>query len=163
MKIEITKPNSSQTLNKNPRNVMAAIPANINEFTCIGVNVTGEGIPPLTSARTICSGTSYLGVYAGTVPISGGAVEVMVPSGKNRKIQVFGLSGTTNCPTSDQILQPAPVGGQTLYEIGQKTIDILADVVVDIQSDYISSSPKTIFCDGSLWDVAIWDQSIWGD
>lgn len=93
-------------------------PSSVNGFDCLGVNVMGEGIPPVdmgeemgqdfsnfqNNMADIISGTvcaSYPGAVSTLTPVASGnqSISVNVPSGSTRIVQVIGFKSTIGCPS----------------------------------------------------------------
>lgn len=155
-----------------------AAPASVSDFTCFAVNVTGGGVPVAEiGAGCKMSKAPYLGAYAGWVPASGGTLEVLVPAGAERLIQVLGIAGAgATCQSFDAVLAQAV----TVYEVGRTTVDLFAETTVNISSTFDSSQPEAFSCSGSTasptpspsatassgpgtWDGSKWDNSTWGN
>ncbi|HAR42041.1 MAG TPA: hypothetical protein DCS07_05335, partial [Bdellovibrionales bacterium] len=115
-------------------------PGNISLFNCFALNVTGPDIP--VDNRMQCKdAVDVVGIAGGTVPASGGIVEVMVPSGSNRKLELMGFDGTgTDCLPMGQVfdavaaeLNGGPSADPLTEPLGKPWL--LAETVVDIVGD----------------------------
>ena len=87
-------------------------PMSWTEFNCFAVNVTGIGVkqdPRLACTRPGAK-PNNLGIIAGFASAQGGKVEVMVPAGPARKIELMGLvSSTGSCPNIEEVLNSMAV------------------------------------------------------
>lgn len=124
-----------------PQGAAALIaPASIFSFNCFALNVTGPDIP--VDNRMQCKDpVDVIGIAGGAVPASGGIVEVMVPSGSNRKLELMGFDGTgTDCLPMGQVfdavaaeLNGGPSADPLTEPLGKPWL--LAETVVDIVGD----------------------------
>jgi hypothetical protein len=94
----------------------ALYPESLDDFDCFALNILGSGIP--TDSRLpkqfqgSCGypGELPLGTYLGMVPMDGGEIEVNIPSGAKRTIQVQAFrSKDGTCPSLDQLLAAYPI------------------------------------------------------
>lgn len=140
----------------------------VSDFSCYAVNVVGSGIKPMSGQSSpeyyldrLSKGEScsYYGVTSVTIPSSqNGEVDLMVPSGVDRFIQVIGYNDydSTVCskgiPVGEiQIPATARLGA---YEIGRARVDLFRSQTISIanQFDGLSDSEKSnknIYCDSS--------------
>jgi hypothetical protein len=151
---------------------LAGIPDTAAGFHCLGVNVVGSGIPTVKLASSCGKSVALdLSLYSAMIPISGGTIEISVPVGSARTIQVYGITTSGGaCPNPDLFIQNRAGNTATSlpYEIGQTTIDVSADVTVSIKSSYRATAPKQAFCSdatiaSSGWDSGVWDTASWAD
>lgn len=148
-------------------------PSSLAEFNCFGVNITGPGINPSSSVVPLCPNdpTSYIGTWAGTVPTSGGTIELQVATGPTRSVQVFGIKtdAGTSCPTTDQIIagfqtQGAGVSFSRPMELGRTTASITTNTTLTIDVSYNATSPinfPTCATSSGSATAAVWDQGVW--
>ncbi|MEK7689890.1 MAG: IPT/TIG domain-containing protein, partial [Bdellovibrionota bacterium] len=120
-------------------------PANVDEFDCYVVNVTGEGIAP-TSYSTAGASCADLGVTSDLVPAAtGGLIELEVPSGAGRTVQLIGVKSSAGCPAgttlASLLLGPQAASFRGLYEIGRSTQDIFSDSTVELSNSYQAAAP----------------------
>lgn len=111
-------------------------------FQCFALNVTGAGIsaPP----RFGCSDPSqYLGVMGGMAPIEGGQVDVLVPAGAGRKIQLIGFKSSIGCPNFAEMISimeqtgsNGPDGIGDAYLLGETEVDVFGDTTVTIPATF---------------------------
>lgn len=125
-----------------------APPTSISNFTCFGINVIGPGIPP--DFRLGCRNPSVAGKIGGLAPIKGGAVEVTIPSGAQRTIQLFALQSEVGCPSVDQLLSSPDKqhrfdGLGDPFLVGSGTADVFTDTTISIKASFDPSKPKKIF------------------
>lgn len=157
--IRIAAPNRGASV---PVVMVSASPAptSISAFSCIGVNVSGPGIPdtsrnpepnlPLLFDRLLRreSYCSYRGIIKG--PISATAttdqeISLVVPPGAPRLIQVIGIiekNGSNDCqaefiPGVLPAIGPSgtPLEGDA-YELGRAVVDLFQDQTISITMDY---------------------------
>jgi hypothetical protein len=122
-------------------------------FQCFGINVTGSGINPadnLPKDSCVPAGMPGSGIYGGLVySATGGEIEVDVPPGPGRVIQVFGIQTDGYCPALSEITsQPLALHPfQYAYELGRSTVDVANDTTVNVSISSNSSSAPRMFCD----------------
>lgn len=127
------------------------------EYPCFGLLITGEGIPSITgeSGRTVTDFCSYPGASSRFIAGgSAGQMEVYVPAGRNRRIQVVGLETGSSATCFDgkvsEFLQGAKTGSSStssfggVYELGVVVRDLLADTSIDLNSAYDPATAKNI-------------------
>jgi hypothetical protein len=148
-------------------------PSTIGGFTCVGLNITGDQIPTTTALQgCVSAGMPAIGIRTGLVPITADSIEVSVPSGPKRVIQVFGVVSSIGCPpVSDFFSGAADISqAESPVELGRTTIDLASDtsVTINLVLD-ASSAQKKVFClndtPTGTWDDANakWDQVYWGN
>lgn len=135
--------------------------ASWNGFSCYAVNVVGPGIadssqnpkPPMTDFSALIAGTkscAYRGVVSNTFtfPDSGAdvAIDVQVPAGGGRIIQLVGISNSSGC--NNNFLQTISATTPEIYEIGSQVADLFGDASVTIPITYTAanSSAKRVDC-----------------
>jgi hypothetical protein len=128
-----------------PSNASKELKFELEDFSCFGIQVSGEGISG--DSRLGCSSNS--GILGGMVPAAGGEIEVAVPAGRARKVQIFALRSVVGCPNWDDVMK-APVetrynGIDKPYEIASTTVDIFSDVTVQVQAKYDPAAPVALF------------------
>lgn len=123
-----------------------ALPATFDQFTCFGASVTATDIS--TDSRWQCpaaAGTTP-GLIAGLAPLKGDTIELMVPSGPKRNIQVFALQSVAGCPSLNDLLnKPAAQrfnGVDPFYVLGSTIVDVYQDQSVNIKVSYNSAAPQ---------------------
>jgi hypothetical protein len=139
---------------------MAAVPGSVAAFSCLAVNVTGDGIPSLDkegdfkdSADT--SNCTYPGVISKFFSSGGGSAELVVPSGANRLIQVLGLSMPGTCPIGKNAYSESEkTSGETIYVVGSTKTDLFKDTSVGISSSYEAGVTEE-FCAGSTTTTTV--------
>ena len=102
------------------------IPTGLEQFNCLGINVTAPDI----GAFNGCNNEIRLGQVVGFSPRSS-RIEIDVPTGRNRTFQVLGFANATSCPHIMHLANMAPgtiPGGTTGpgYILGTKQVDILS-------------------------------------
>jgi hypothetical protein len=111
-------------------------PTSIDSLNCFAINVKGPGILP--DPRFNCDfpdkGPSQV---AGFVPVTSASMELMVPVGAARTIQLIGVQSTIGCPDLNTLLanQGQDAFKDTIgepYLLGEATIDVFDDVGVSI-------------------------------
>jgi hypothetical protein len=72
-------------------------PSTIGDFQCFALNVVGNGIP--FDSRFSCKNSlSKIGIVGGFIPLTQNVIEMMVPVGSNRTIQLIGVQSSIGCP-----------------------------------------------------------------
>jgi 6-phosphogluconolactonase (cycloisomerase 2 family) len=138
-------------------------PASIDGFTCIAVNVSGPGIEAASSDENICVNpqsedpllagrTIYFGALGGFVPLAtGGEIEVEVPTGPSRLIQVVAVQSASGaCPSARDAIASQSVRdliGRP-YDVGRVVLDIFGDTTAMVQNDYDPLAPREMTCGG---------------
>lgn len=136
-------------------------PASINAFQCLALNVTGEGVfksdgssPTASEMNPLLQGSqcSYRGAVSQFVDISGGGIlQVKVPSGRQRLIQVQSYLTQNGCPTDKSPLdffagkKWAIRLSENLsfpFEVGSKVVDLFRDQTVSIDNQYSQANPR---------------------
>ncbi|MGZ3688595.1 MAG: hypothetical protein ACXWP5_03970 [Bdellovibrionota bacterium] len=127
-------------------------PQTIGGFSCFGINVTAKDIPS-TNANYVANYSNdpdctFPGVSSALVAAaSGGAtIQLDVPAGPQRTIQVIGLQSTTStCPSgllTDHIFDSTITGA---YELGRAVGDITTASGVAIKSRFTPDNLKKPF------------------
>jgi len=130
-------------------------PPAIGGFNCYGVNVTGPGIAPNFGAgNCFNSQVRGPGIAGGFQAAGGGGViELTVPSGKDRMIQLLALQSSGACPTlNDVAAAGGTLSGSTRpFEVASVIQDVLGDmtVVLTPQYDLATAESKRWFCGGA--------------
>jgi len=128
----------------------AAPPSTISDINCFTVNITGSGIASNSSDLLGCtSGSNFNGTGPGVLSElfqRGGSVTVDVPSGDNRRIDVYGLYPSTSIPDCG-----GTSGGnhadEYAYYIGGKTVSLKESTTVSVPISYVPRNPD-ITCTG---------------
>ena len=156
-------------------------PTAVSSFSCFALMVTGSGIEPNQALLNQCnSGNSGMtnstptstssptptpmpgyspganmpsepGILSGFVPITGGSMDVQVPEGPARLVQLIGVQSALNptCPAiSDLLSSTVPMQGNSLgdpVELGRATVDVFQDATVDIKAAFNPASPQVVF------------------
>jgi hypothetical protein len=129
-------------------------PTLLSDFNCIGVMVTGESILPQPGMEACTANPDAvpgkLGLLVGLVPASGGSIDVMIPGGSARLIQLVGVQSEGTCPDLSTVI--AESGSDTPsvklgdpIAIGSVTADIFADQSVVIKAAFDPLSAKPLF------------------
>lgn len=126
------------------------IPSTASEFNCFAVNVVGEGIPATDATYLDYSYypnyCTYPGASSSIVKASTGSVtlELDVPSGADRTIQVVGMQTSSGaCPSGQLGSHYADSTVTDLYELGRTVTDVFYEGSVSINSGYDPSNPKS--------------------
>ncbi len=114
-----------------------AAPGAFSGFSCFALNVRGPGIAP---DGPLCHGNPAVGKLSNFAPFNGGTVEIKVPPGPARTIQLIGvMTGDGSCPSYDQLLNyNSPI---STFDLGQKTVDVFNDVNVTMRAQYDPANP----------------------
>ncbi len=162
-----------------PTRVRIALPATArnarlaggSSYNCFGINVTGDSIPTTNPLQgCVAAGMPRIGIVAGLVDASATSIDVSVPSGRNRVIQVFGIVSAAGCPgVGDLLTGIAPAASfQSPIELGRLALDLQSDASVTIQLDLTTADPnKRVFCltdppTTGVWGTSTWDNATWG-
>jgi hypothetical protein len=131
----------------------------LSSMACFGVLVTGEDIPSrdgLDGLRLSGDHCTYPAPSSNFVALSGpGFLDVLVPPGRNRLVQVVGLElGTeTKCPGErvgrfferSRANEPGVANYGGLFEVGRALVtDLSRGKTVTIDNAYTSASPKNL-------------------
>ena len=172
-KITISVPAGASGLRSRGSHSFSSAPPTVQDFDCIGVNISGEGIPVIRAkASCATSVVSDLGSYSTLVlRRTGGELSLSVSSGPKRKIQVYGITTSTGtCPSPESFIigTSQSIATSPPYELGSTVIDVIGDTSVNVTSSWDSNQPGTAFCTDSInassyWDSATWDTSTWAD
>ncbi|MEK6705526.1 MAG: hypothetical protein AABZ06_07040, partial [Bdellovibrionota bacterium] len=125
----------------NLREGAVELPESFDDFTCLAINVTGSGIADDPRAR--CYKEDRVGRIGGFVSMDGGIIEVDVPSGPGRRIQLFGVKSYIGCPSVDSILDSMVNANTREFEgfgepflLGEAYVDVFSDVSVPIEASF---------------------------
>ncbi len=151
-------------------------PASVDEMDCFVLNVTGPGIAnsslnhsgynfavdfPKALAGDACS--TYGGAISSFVPVaSGGNLEVTVPTGPQRLVQVLGARTTSlGCPSRTYFELEQQYGEEALedlipnlYEVGRQVKDVFGDVTLNLNNTYSASAPKDVQNCNSSYEIS---------
>lgn len=125
-------------------------------FQCFALNVIGDGIA--SKSRFGCTNPDqFLGAMGGMAPLAGGKVDVMVPAGASRKVQLLGFQSTIGCPSfADLIAQIDASGGSKgpegigeVYLLGESVVDVFGDTIVNINAQFDPTKKYFAGCDGA--------------
>ena len=149
-------------------------PVSLATFDCLAINVTGPGISPSVTtfqnfnnhaglrAGNTCS---YLGVTSGLIAMTGAStetVEMRVPLGPDRLIQVFGVKTSTGLCTdarrfSDNFHAFRTGGATTIteaYEVGRTVKSVFGDTTAPVDSSFVANRPKPFHdCDSYAYEI----------
>lgn len=162
-----------------------SFPTGLDDFDCFSLNVLGTGISSDARLPAKFQGScGYpeelpLGAYFGMASITEGELEISIPSGAKRTIQVQAFrSKTGSCPSLDSLIAtypeiisgkkpnltsgtPSPASGSNTsgsttefplsepLEIGRVTIDLTSDTTVMIPINFDPQAPKRVICPDS--------------
>lgn len=132
-----------QWTNQSNSNMLIGPISTVADFDCYALNVTGPGIN--NDARMGCTNPSTaMGIVAGFIPVTDGRIEMMVPAGPNRKIEVIGIQSNVGCQILGALLDANGVdalnGMGTPYVIGSASTDLFDDASLDITVAYDSNA-----------------------
>lgn len=133
--------------NAKPQTALHAA-SSVSEFSCFAINIVGPGIGsadetnyPATSTllkmQTENSPCLYPGKTSPLLSVTSGSTvttTLEVPTGVNRIVQVLGISGVTCDGNLGQLLAQSPLSVAGVYEVGRKTVDILATQKIEISA-----------------------------
>lgn len=132
----------------------AVTPTALSDFQCYGINVIGPGIAP--DPRLRCTNGETAGKFGGFVPVTDGAIEVAVPAGPGRQIQLFAVMSGVGCPSLDALFTAMDSGDKTAfnnigdaYLVAAATTDIFEDTTITLTAFFDPN--KKIFqnCSGT--------------
>ncbi len=127
-------------------------PGNVDDFQCYGINVMGPGLSrfqmsplPAGTSPDVCN---YAGVTSSLVGTNGSSIQLQVPPGPARTIQMIGIRSDVPCKLGMDLKQfeeqvnqqiPNPTNSAPpilLQEIGRTTVDLFSDASVEINSNF---------------------------
>ncbi|MCM2276948.1 MAG: hypothetical protein NDJ89_02590 [Oligoflexia bacterium] len=123
------------------------------DFQCFGVNVTGPEIAPNPLYPT-CSGPDlpYVGIQGGFAPIDGGTIDLEVPAGVQRLVQLYAVETQPGlgCPsiTNEVMSRFGSPEISTPVLVGSATTDVLGDTSVTIRASFDPANPRPMDCAG---------------
>lgn len=115
-----------------------AAPGSYADFNCFGLNVVGDGITP----SPICANDPTAGKLGGFAAFSGGTVDVRVPPGSARRIELLGvMTSDQSCPSIAAMDPDSESGpGISAFHLGETTVDVFEDKRVTIQAQYTTAA-----------------------
>ena len=135
-----------------------------DEFNCYAVNVMSDDIGKffaddvidMAKVRAGASCSTYRGVMSNLVSATtGGTMEVFVPTGASRVIQVMGMKNITGLSCQDAMNTYCNNSSSSatcksafsyVYEVGRSTVDVFSDMDVAINKTYDPANPNNIGC-----------------
>ncbi len=167
-------------------------PGSVDEMDCLVLNVMGPGIPilsvgdadsyvfnrdfPQVLAGDSCK--SYAGAMSTFVAVpmnanQGAVIELTVPTGPQRLIQLLGMkTGALGCPQETYLEVQRRVGKAQMeawipqiYEVGRAQANVVGDLTITLNNTYNAANPKTVDCDDggsnassppALTELALW-------
>lgn len=130
----------------------SAGPQSMADFTCLGLNVVGSGITPPSNSLSCPSSSSPPGLVGGFISMTeGGTIDLTVPSGPARTIQLFAISLPAGqaCPTFDSLMGlPAATRFSNLgqfYLVATTTVDVFSDQTVTLNAQFDPNQVATVF------------------
>jgi len=136
-------------------------PSSVDGMDCYMINVTGSGIASRDSFSSGGAHCTYMGETSPFVSSStGGAINLTVPTGTGRLIQVIGFDMVSDTCPSSNINSEYESKGDDFYheiydavEIGRTTVDIFSDMDVSISNSYDPNNPKSMSdCKSDFYD-----------
>ena len=127
-----------------------AVPTSISDFNCFTVNVNGAGISagPLPGAG--CSTSDNMqgrGVGIASLPVvRGQSIELSVPAGAGRTIDVYGIFPSTSACAGTEPTVANPAGG---YFLGGIVQSLNLDSVVTVAISFITGRAASLTCKGN--------------
>lgn len=116
-------------------------PVSYSDINCFAINVTGPGM--IKDPRFSCGSTpSEVGISLGFIPINETELELLVPIGMDRKIQLIGIKSQVGCLNFETIF------ANHLFEtnayshafiLGEVTIDVFDDTSATLNAVFDSS------------------------
>jgi len=152
-------------------------PTDVDDFDCIGVNIVAGDIPIRTSPDS-CAPTVArvaLSQLVTVVPRSAASIQITVPSGYGRLIQLFGyMTSDGACSTVDELMLGASADKERSlpFELARTNVNLTADATVNLDLSWSSADTYAAFCTNSIsdtsgcgfaskFDCSKWDQATW--
>ncbi len=130
-------------------------PSSLAGFSCYGVTIAASDIAP--DKRLHCTNPNdNPGIIVGFItPGPNSSVDITVPTGAARNIQIFGVVSTNGCPDIQPILNE-PGSGRfsgfgSPYLLASTTTDVYADTTVTLKTSYNAATSPQLFksCDNA--------------
>ena len=152
--------------NGNDNNGGFPMPTGLSDFTCFAVLVTGSGILNDPGMQSQCGPNLngvpvQIGIIGGFAPVSGGTIDVQVPSGAGRLVRLLAIQSDGSCPNIDAMLAQMVASNQSgpnnnnsgnngpnlgnPYEIARTQVDTFADQSVDMTASFDPSTAQPAF------------------
>lgn len=130
------------------------LPSSPGIFDCFGLHVSGAGIIPNNNVDS-CPENPPMGIIGGLASVSAGSIELDVPFGTARTIQLFVVQSKVGCPKflSSQDFVNYRFGSEDLgvpFEVSRKTLDISGDMSIELIANWDPLNPKKMFCPMAL-------------
>jgi surface protein len=114
-------------------------PVGMEDFQCYAINVRGSGIN--SDARMGCTDPSTsVGLVGGFVDVTQGRIDLMVPAGPNRVVELIGIQSEIGCWLFEDLMS---FGGieilkdlGTPYLLASSTVDIFEDTSVNLYASF---------------------------
>lgn len=131
-----------------PKFTTYANPTSISDFNCFAINVTGPGIQTSGTSLGMCTLVNNMrgrgkGYLSSEVP-RGSSIEVDLPSGASRTIDVYGTY-----PSCGGGSGSGSGGGAGGYFLGSTTRDLIENTSVTIPISYTAGTNADISCGSS--------------
>ncbi len=134
-----------QLLFYNSFDAVRIVPETVSDFSCLAVNVMGEGINPQSgfiNQNSLGDHCAYSGITS--APISNKqekvTIDLAVPSGKNRTIQIIGINDPRGlyCGLTGELGKSVELSSlkDTFYEVGRTSRDLFLSQTIEIQNSY---------------------------
>jgi len=118
-------------------------PTTLGDFQCYALNVYGAGIKPSANK---CNDSS-MGQISDLVPAGAKTIDMTVPSGNGRIVQLIGVQSTAGCPAISTIINSD--GNQNIgdaYVLGSSDpTDMNGDTTVAIVASFNATTSKKAF------------------
>lgn len=129
-----------------------------NQFSCYAVNITGDGIANTTSSLVATASAALgshcrsLGLVSKTIGSGGGVLDVTVPKGGTKQIQVLGIHSNGGCGSGGSFADDFASQGTGVFrevsEIGYTSVSVDTDTSVTIDTSYDPANAKNLIeCD----------------
>lgn len=123
-------------------------PAAASDFDCYGINVTGPNISATEDIGNCIVHDNFAGkgqgILAGLVPY-GQSIEIEVPAGKDRRVDVYGFFPPPSYCFDDPTLDDVPAS-QKGYLVGTASVDISEATSVTVNTAFSQGAASSFTC-----------------
>lgn len=123
------------------------VPGSLSDFDCFAVNVVASDIKQVP----ICGGTAKMGVAVGFLGRGPGSIDINVPLGANRTIQIWGFANSSQCGDVTSLVNTPygrnPAGFNSAgYLLAEKTLNVTSKkMTVDMDLTF-THGVNSLFC-----------------
>lgn len=127
------------------------LPSSASSFNCFAANVTGEGIVPNSADMAGCESPNNMNGRGfgrmSKLTVRGNAIQMEVPGGKARAIDVYGIYPSAHIPECGGTSTSGGGGGYG-YFLGRVIADLLEPKAVVVPIFYNGTDTHSIACTG---------------